>query len=421
MALCAMAPTLRRRSRPQIGSVRYQIEVLRSLGLFEEAVGVAAGLKSADERSSTYTSLAEQMKIPGRSRELLGEAVVEARTIIDPTRRLSAHVRVARVLHDLGDKEAAKKIIDEQLPQIERLEAGFWRGYMAETVALFDIDRALKLCEGATDEFERDRHPGNIARLLAARDPARAESIVKSLTERNQYRYIAPVCYRMAAVDLPRAKRIADGALPSYDDPKPYAYAVMAQAICDKQPQEARDLLRHGFELLPNKSSGRGDIRRTFGLAMILAHISETVDPAATREYVWRTIALAAGTHVQPTTEWDAEEKLRADGHLAVLLARYGLYPAVAARLVGPLYTTDKLKPQRMREDIFPMAMAMVDPAKAADWLDRYIAAAKGDELRDSPQPWELMAPAAAGDDAAFWEAMHRHVLHRWWPDVEDF
>ena len=22
---------------------------------------------------------------------------------------------------------------------------------------------------------------------------------------------------------------------------------------------------------------------------------------------------------------------------------------------------------------------------------------------------------------AAFWEAMHRHVLHRWWPDVEDF
>jgi protocatechuate 3,4-dioxygenase beta subunit len=406
---------------PQIASARYQIGVLRTLGQLEDAAAMSAGLRSADERARHYTALAAEMKVPGRARELLSEAVIEARTIIDPTRRLSAQVQVARVLFDIGDKEAAQKLISEQLPEIEKLEAGFWRGYMAETVALFDVEKALALCEGATDEYERDRHPGNIAHVLAARDPARAEAIVKSLTERNQYRYIAPVCYRMATVDLPRAKRIADEALPAHEDPKPYAYAVMAQALADKDPATARELLRRSFESLASDRSGRSDPRWTFGLAMAMTHISETVDPAATREYVWRSIAHYKGTQIQPTTEWDAENKFRVDCQLAVLLARYGLYPEIVSHLVAPLYTTDKLKPQRMREDIFPIAMAMADRAQAAAWLDRYLAAAKGDELRYIPQPWELMAPAVAGDDATFWEALHRHVLHRWWPDVEDF
>src|SRR5690606_36738375 len=78
---------------------------------------------------------------------------------------------------------------------------------------------------------------------------------------------------------------------------------------------------------------------RPFPVAMTLLGYAETVDPARTREYFWRTLALHPGPALET---WSPDEALRQKhtntAQLVLLLALYGQYPDVQAELIDPVF-----------------------------------------------------------------------------------
>jgi protocatechuate 3,4-dioxygenase beta subunit len=405
---------------PKVEDAHYRCELLLKLGQLEDAEAAAAANKTPFWRAHLLLQVSRAHANAGRRRELLAEALVQAKGVIEPDRRLGLVCNVAEELFDLGDKDAAGKLVKDNLKEIESLEAGFYRGYLAETVALFDVDKALKLCDGATDEFERDRHPGNIAHELAAIDPARAETILKSISSQGLYRYAPRVAYRMAAEDLPRARRIVDLVPADYPSQRQHALGLVALAIHGKDPDEARNLLKQAFDELDGDKSARQDRRTLIPSSMALVHLSETIDPSATREYLWRTIALIPIAAESPDS-WSRQQARQQEAKLAILLMRYGLYPEAAAQLAGSQFTQEDIKSHDPNTTAAYYAMALADADRSTKWLEDYIKRTKGDELKYIPQPWELMGEALASDDKEFWDSLDERVLHLWVVDKEDF
>src|SRR5262249_19036697 len=140
---------------------------------------------------------------------------------------------------------------------------------------------------------------------------AEAERILNLIKRDN---YVTPfsvkVCYRMASVDLPRARAIADKLATANNGTresaqKAHAYGVMAMALAEKDPTTAKALLRQAFDQLAS-FSGR-DTRTAWPVAAVLLGYSEAVDPERTREYFWRTLAL----HPGPIAEsWSPNERI---------------------------------------------------------------------------------------------------------------
>ena len=405
---------------PKVEDPHYRAELLLKLGHLDDAEAAAAANKTPFWRSHLLLQVSRAHANAARRRELLAEALVQAKGVIEPDRRLGLVCNVAEELFDVGDKEAASRLVQDNLKEIESLEAGFYRGYIAETVALFDVDKALKLCEGATDEFERDRHPGNIAHELAAIDPAQAEAILKTISSQGLYRYAPRVAYRMATEDLPRARRIVDMIPPDYPSQRQHALGLVALAIHRKDPDAAKNLLLQAFDELDGEKAARHDRRSLIPSSLALVHLSETIDPAATREYLWRTIALVPVAAESPDS-WSRQQLRQFEAKAAILLLRYGLHPELATELSQPLFALDDIKSHDPNHTAAFYAMAMADADRSAKWLEEYIARTKGDELKYIPQPWELMGEALAGDDKEFWDSLHEHVLHMWVVDKEDF
>ena len=406
---------------PKVEDAHYRAELLIKLGQLDDAEAAAAANKTPFWRAHLLLQASRANANAGRRRELLAEALIQAKGVIEPDRRLGLVCNVAEELFDLGDKEAASRLVKDNLKEIESLEAGFYRGYLAETVALFDVDKALKLCEGATDEFERDRHPGNIAHELAAIDPPRAEAILKTISQQGLYRFAPRVAYRMATEDLPRARRIVDMIPPDYPSQRQHALGLVALAICGKDPDAAKNLLKRAFDEIDNENAARRHDRRTLiPSSMALVHLSETIDPAATREYLWRTIALVPVTADSPDS-WSRQQFRQFEAKAAILLMRYGLHPELAAELCQPLFALEDIKSHDPNFTAAFYAMAMADADRSAKWLEDYIAKTKGDELKYIPQPWELMGEALGSDDKGFWDSLHERVLHLWMVDKEDF
>src|SRR5262249_21172273 len=153
-------------------------------------------------QASDHLPAAEQE----RKRELLAQALVHARGIKEPPIRLIFEGQVAGRLLELGDVDRATRILrDGQILARELTPSafsGFGRGAFAEDLARIDLNDALELTRGLTDEQEFDRHHGNIAQRVAADKPADAERIwemIKRPIMRDGYG--VRVCRAMVAKD----------------------------------------------------------------------------------------------------------------------------------------------------------------------------------------------------------------------------
>ena len=211
----------------------------------EEGLMVARSLASSSSQCLSMLAALDgsDLEVPER-RRLLAEALMAARVTETPQMKVAMLANVAEAWSDLGDEAEAAAVLAEAKPLVDGLPSEEWAGYArclyAEQIARVDLDAALPLVESLTDQFSRDRHYGNIAHELAGRNPAGAERVLGKLRQRN--RFAARIAYRMAPVDLDRARRIVDG-----DGVEPntriWCHYVMAESLADKEPKVALELL----------------------------------------------------------------------------------------------------------------------------------------------------------------------------------
>ncbi|HEX6812091.1 MAG TPA: carboxypeptidase-like regulatory domain-containing protein, partial [Planctomycetota bacterium] len=211
----------------------------------DEALMVARALSRASSRCLALLAAQEPMPPAAPERRgLLTEALLAARVSESPQMQVAMLANVAEAFSDDGDEAAAAGILADARLLVDGLPSEDWAGYArclyAEQLARVDVEAALPFVQQQKDSFSRDRHRGNIAHELAGRDPAAAERVFALLSHPD--RFAARVCYRMAPVDLARARRLAAtrGVEPGT---RVWCSGVMAEAIAAEQPEAARNLL----------------------------------------------------------------------------------------------------------------------------------------------------------------------------------
>jgi hypothetical protein len=302
--------------------------------------------------------------------EILGSALAESRSVEYPPYRLVLLARITTLLHDLGERDAVLDVLEEGRTIAVELPAEEWPGFaratFAEVLARFDLDAAVGMVAEMADD-EQDRHFGNMASRLAAHDPAAAEEVLGRLRrDWGSYKPQVAVCYRMAPVDLERARRIAGASAV-----KALAYGAMARALADSDPELARELLETAFRAAEEENSRRA-FRPPCLQAGSLLDLVARLAPERLEEYLWRAIALRPSRHdsearPQPSPPWAGSI-----GALAYYVARHD--PELARVLVEPhlayLRNRDdlvKLRSGDWRE--FYAALVEIDPAGAEELL----------------------------------------------------
>ncbi len=323
----------------------------------EAAAKVAETIRSPMFRSLAYARVSQAFGPSpehwARRVELLDQALLHARGVKDGDKRLACLGRVADQLLELGEMVRATKVLREGEKVARELPAaGYARAAFAEELAQIDLDAALALTRDLSDPDEFDRHHGNIAHELASQDPAAAERILAMVRDQRQREYYAiRVCYRMAPIDLLRARRIAGGI--RHTLMKPYSLGVMAQALAGSEQTRpvAAELLAAAFdELARSVDAGTDPFNSRESAAVTAASllpVAEAIDPALVPEYLWRSVSFR---RPGPGPESHPSQGRRLDASAAVLAMRIARYdPATAGALLEPVAQRARSRSERDR------------------------------------------------------------------------
>lgn len=264
----------------------------------DEAVAVATSIKDEEQRMHALFDAGIVAKADRARRiELLHQAQLQAQAVNSPGSRIWLLSWVAGRWVDLGEPERARGLLREAQELAEKnakdpfVENARWQ--LAENLAPLDLPAALAVLKDLKQNIVRDRPYLMIAIRLARTNPEEAERIFEqagaSLTGDSGYMK-SNLCQRMAAADLPRARRLAA----SIDEPiwRTRAMFRVAHAVAESNPAAARDLigecnaeLFRMAELYPQQASY---------LAAGAIPLVEGLDPSLVQECIWRAIALRA-------------------------------------------------------------------------------------------------------------------------------
>ncbi|QEH37771.1 Regulatory protein BlaR1 [Aquisphaera giovannonii] len=404
----------------------------------DEAAEIVAGIRDPNARTYAYELLSRRVPAADRSRRLalLDESLVAGRALAEAENRVLRMADLGRRNLDLGRTDLATSLLREGQQTALRLPttgyAAFARRRLAEELALIDVPAAFEVLKGTEEDRDYTASLGHIAHRIAAKDPAEAERIVRTMRDSwPNFRdtYIQRVCYRMVAVDRARALNLARTVMTNYRD-KARALAAMALGIARAKGDRrlAGKLLDEAFDLLDATSRGNQD--QWDGLAMActaaagLLPIVEEVDPTRVREAIWRTLAM------RPAYRGDdgrAEIPLIAGARVAAMVARYDR--DLGRRVLDGLIRTqlDKLTTTGGRDTSFQAeslvtAAAFIAPHQAASLIGRFPDEA-GEEGRESLR--ERMRQAvvtvlAIPPGPERWRRLERRFLQVWPIDEEE-
>jgi len=433
-AMTRLAPFDRKWCLDQLGKLRSngsRADVLIALGEIDDALETAGLIKNPYSKSFKMLSIADACTDKSRKKRILADALVAARSIPKPSQRVLLLSNVAERLYDLGDRAGARKVVNDGQKIATQLAPTEWSGYargnFAETLALFDPAAAFKLLKDIKDESVLRRHAGNTAHELAGINPAEAERFLKLIKKDHGITpFAVRICYRMAPVDLKRARRIAD-AIDDRESPggNAHAYGVMAMGLVKKDPATARKLLRQAFDKLKSADSRGYSVRYEFGVAFILTRYAETVHPERLRDYFWQ----AAATHSGPAGEYfspsDAQQQSDENiSQFVVLLGMYDQFPELRREIMAPVFKrwagyTDSSQFYR-RNAVFT-AMALTDPQRTIAWHSTYYRKISKEHRRYLPQPWMTVADVFGFGGEPLGKRITEEVFHRWVIDKEDY
>ena len=397
---------------PALAAQGLRTQVIKSLGAehIDEARELVEESSEPAAKAEMLCVLSTMATNPVRKREFLGEALVDARASHIPAMRIAAMASVGSQLMDLGEKEKGAVVLKEALGEVEGLpkfgEGFFARAELAVHLARVDVPAAVELLKGSKGRPQQFAHRcGQLAQVVAAIDPAAAEDILKMIPEWSgpekfswQPVFVPHVACKMAARDLPRARRLAD-ALDSAAA-RGWAYGAMADTLAATDRPQATELLRHAFALLDQASAEEPNaVIDRAAAAGALARTAEKIDPALVPECFWHAVSFA-----KPSADDEKRppQRLETNGELAALLARYE--PGVAANVyqmadIGEIDSARRL--------------LFIDPERAVRLVESLPALDEEGWPRDETGLFVTLDLALS--DADFWDRTMRESVG-WFP-----
>ena len=252
----------------------------------DDAEAILESMSDMYCRSMAYFWLVDASPTPERKLELLGEALVQGRAVSEPSNRVCVFSLVGKRLIALGKIDQATKVLREAETTAKQFSVsdygGYARGVVATELAPIDLAAALELIKGLTDPSEYNRHHGNIAHKIAGKKPAEAQRVLDMIRSEDEEslckaQYAVHVCYRMATIDLPRARKIAAQIKAPYY--RAQAYGGMAQALAATQPAAALGLLREAFGgLAAHVRSGKDEFNAMHDASSVAASLLGVVE-----------------------------------------------------------------------------------------------------------------------------------------------
>lgn len=307
----------------------FRTQISRALvyGHPDDAVVVATSIDDADRRARALFELAGELPaadVAGK-RALLNQALLDASHAGDPSSRALWQACVADAFLDLGDADRARTLLAEAGATAATLPlaggGGSARRYIADVLSRTNLSAALALVKDAAEEQYRDRTFGKIAYRVAAQQPAEAERVLAMIDDSfRRESSTVRVCYRMAAVDGERARRLAEGVASPYLRALSLGWTARGFAISDSR--RARETLAAAFavlRLLAEADEGRFYGPQTAAVAAaVLLPVAEAIDPRLVSEYLWRAVS-----YRRSYSDYDNEDLLAETATLALLVAQY--------------------------------------------------------------------------------------------------
>jgi len=315
----------------------------------DEAIAQAQAITASDRKAGALLDVANRLPATASARRgpLLADALTAARAGTDPARKALYIAKVGEALHKTGAPEGAKAIREAEA-LARKLAKDGWAAYavgsVAESLALIDFDAAMELTKdlpgsdgsdrsrGGTDSYTFARHRGNMAHKIARLRPANAQKALAS-TSGNAGRAAAGVCYRMAPVDLPRAKQIA--AQNAFAPDKAVRLCAMAAALGPDRKSDALPLIREAFAALAAERERRYDGYGNAPLAMALVYAAAAVAPDEADDFFWQALATPGPARPTSRQNFGRDGRLGAVAVTALLAERYDreIASALAASL----------------------------------------------------------------------------------------
>jgi hypothetical protein len=328
----------------------------------DEAIAQAQAVVAVDVKTEALLDVAKRLPDSAnqKRRQVLADAATAARACSEPARRATLVAKVGEALFLSGDADGAKVIreAEEIAKKLARLGPPATAvGTVGESLALVDFAAAMELTkdlpghDGAPgkstgrDSVVFNRHRGNMAAKVAGRQPENAEKALASMNVSHfRSQQAARVCYRMAAADLPRAKRIATHAMQESD--KAMCLVGIAAALGPSRRSEALPLLRDAYAAMDKE---RDPLRNSSLNGLALMPVVASVAPEETDEFFWRAMTNSSRMGYDMSNSHSMGERL-ATIALAALLAE-PFAPEVSETLTASLRPEVDALLTRIREN----------------------------------------------------------------------
>ncbi len=397
----------------------------------EEALAVAETSHGFWTRADAYLKVADTPGVSAvRKRELLDTALLYARREDNPLRRLDGLGYVARRLLELGETEAATKLLREGQAYAAGLPAAnknnrrgdgpHARGRFAAKLARIDPKAALELVAGFEYPYQ-DWYLAGVALGSSQCDPAEAERVIGRMQADNLRNLcLLRLAGRLAARDPARARSL----LARVDDPnwRTTGLGNMARELAKTDPAAAGRLVDEALAAFTGlAAAGRAsDVNydSTCARAAALLPVAEACGPEYVERVFWRALALRPPRPARGSPPREIGQPGRGEfepvvAQLAMMLARYD---RATARLV--------LEPAAVRlrslidadrggqHSPVLAAAAVIDPAWAVALLDALPDDPPGATLRPKDVARRTVADVLARGGPGLWEYLLQSYLY---------
>lgn len=418
---------------------RIQVVYALATDSLDEALAQAEVCTSADSRAKCYLQICDVRRDLDkiRLREIVDQALLNARAVKSPIDRLSMYAQIADKLIDLGERERARKLLREAEeiagPTIKGNKGGFNLGIVAEALARLDLPAALKMLDDLDQQIRKDdksdrtyvyvRFYGTIAHKLAADAPADAERMlekIRALEPANVSDYAIAVCSSMARTDPARARRIAETMFNAGStELRPYALGLIAQRLAATDKPGAVELLETAYRELDHLAD-RAQTSTLHGNAQIasaLLPIVEVVVPERLPEFLARTLSLR-----EPWVDTgNGVHKADEIALLTMMIARYDR--DLATRLLRPQLEQLGAIRSLVIHDVISSrvlaALAMIDPREAVELTERLPNDPAPGLDESSPKNLARIhvARMLAAHGKERWKYIYEYFLYLWTPE----